>query len=197
MSSCRASATFITIAGLCAFSATLAAAQTAKDALICSEPDHSEPALITWFANTGWDRNNNPAAATDFRAAHMFVGNLDGDQPETWEATKTWARELATETAKDGTVFFQVGDTSVEIGTAYGSRYCLIVSSRPMLDELASMIGPAAFAKQGEIRRLRLEENGLRISAHEVSAFALDEWDLLENHSFVATFVAPSSEVTP
>jgi hypothetical protein len=81
MSSRRTSAVLITIAGLCALSATLAAAQTAKDALICSEPDHSEPALITWFANTGWDRNNNPAAATDFRAAHMFVGNLDGDQP--------------------------------------------------------------------------------------------------------------------
>ena len=197
MASRRASATFIISAGLCALSATLAAAQTAKDALICSEPDQSEPALITWFANMGWDRSNNPAAAMDFRAALYFVGNLDGDHPETWEATKTWARELATETLLDGTVLFQLSDTSVEIGTAHGRRYCLVVSSRPMLDELVSMIGPATVVKQGEIRRLRVTKSRLRMMAHEFSAFALDEWDTLENHRFVATFVAPSSEVTP
>jgi hypothetical protein len=196
MSSCRFSAAFIVSAGLCALSVTLAAAQTAEDALICSEPDQSEPALIKWFGTMGWDRNNNLAAARDFWAARMFVGNLDANLPEQWDATRTWARDLASKILPDGTLF-QLSDTSVEIGMAYGRRYCMVVSSRPMLDELISMIGPATVAKQGEIRRLHYEESGLRISAHEFSAFALDEWDLLENHRFVATFVAPSSEVIP
>lgn len=194
----HASAVTFLSAGLLALSTGMALAQSATDALACVSADQSESELVTWFANMSWDRVTDPAAIVDLRATLVFVENLDGDHPDQWEAIRSWARNLANTKPVDDAALFQRGDTSVEIGTKAGQRYCLIVSSRPMLDELAGMIAETSTTKTGMIRRLRFEDGRIRIAAHELSAFALDEWDLPEDHRFVATFTTlPPSEVTP
>lgn len=194
----HASAIMFLSAGLIALSSGMALAQTATDALVCAAADQSEPELVTWFANMSWDQNTDSAAVVDLRATQLFVENLDGDHPDRWEATRSWARDSANTMPVDGAVLFQRGDTAVELGTDAGQRFCRIVSSRPMLDEIAAANGSASVSRVGMIRRLNIEESGLLISAHELSAFALDEWDLPEDHRFVATFTTlPPSEVTP
>ena len=194
----HASAVTFLSAGLLALSAGMALAQSATDALACLSADHSESELVTWFANMSWDRVTDPAAIADFRATLIFVENLDGDHPDQWEATRSWARNPANTKPIDGAVLFQRGDTAVELGTDAGQRFCRIVSSRPMLDQIAAANEITSVSKIGMIRRLNNEGSGLLISAHELSAFALDEWDLPEDHRFVATFATlPPSEVTP
>lgn len=194
----RHASAVILSAGLIELSASAALGQSATDALACAAADQSESDLVTWFANMSWDRITDPAAVVDHRATLVFVENLDGDHPEQWEASSSWARDLAKTRPVDGVVLFQRGDTTVELGTDAGQRFCHIVSPRPMLDEIAGVNGSASVSKVGMIRRLSTERSGLLISAHELSAFALDEWDLPEDHRFVATFtILPPSEVTP
>lgn len=177
----------------------LAAAQSAADALACYDPAASQAELASWFANMSRERNTDQAAFLDLRATVYFVGNLDGGHPETWEATREWAHSLAVGTeAPQGIALFQQGGTAVEIGSDSRRRYCLLVSDRPLLADLAAMFGNVRIAEEGMIRRLHFNGTGIRVLAHELSTSTLDEFGLPENHHFVATFVVPApSEVTP
>ncbi len=162
-----------------------AVAQTASDGLVCVTSEISNAERREFFATVSW-RADSKAVPTALESA-FFLGNVDGDSPETWTATYNWAKELSASGTNPDFAFSWDNSTVLFGRNSANQEYCILVSDVSLLDELRRQLPDAPVHQIGPKRFLHYEKSALRISASELPAESLAAQP---NHKNPAVFTA-------